>query len=346
MDQLSQLMLALLAAPASGAQPAAGEAWAPQLQLGQQQLGQQAARRQQPALPAPLAAAAARVLLALLRQSAERISRVRESAARALLALLPAAAAAGVAGAPALAAALCPLPLEAFGTGEALPPVAGLLVHPPLQRCLLEGLAFSIGGLDNQLATAAGDALAAAVERVEGEAGEPGLAQLAEAFIGLWEDAQAQGQAAADSPAAAGAAPAVATAAAARRARLATPLLAAADVLLSRTALRDVLAAQVERTAAAAAGAQQAAGAEAAGAEAGGAAAAAGAALPPGPAGRLLACVRGEVRGCTDIARLHLAAGVLCQLADLPQPLKGAALGSALGLLGNRYPKVGEKSSS
>lgn len=46
------------------------------------------------------------------------------------------------------------------------------------------------------------------------------------------------------------------------------------------------------------------------------------------------------MRGCTDVPRLHAAAGVLCQVASLAEPVRSGALCSALLLLGNRYPKV------
>lgn len=59
--------------------------------------------------------------------------------------------------------------------------------------------------------------------------------------------------------------------------------------------------------------------------------------LPPA---QLLELVQGEVKGCTDVQRLHAAAGVLCQLAGLEEPVRSAALRSALILLANRYPKV------
>lgn len=55
----------------------------------------------------------------------------------------------------------------------------------------------------------------------------------------------------------------------------------------------------------------------------------------------MLELVREEVRGCTDVPRLHAAAGVLCQLAGGTEPVRSGALRSALILLANRYPKVG-----
>jgi hypothetical protein len=51
--------------------------------------------------------------------------------------------------------------------------------------------------------------------------------------------------------------------------------------------------------------------------------------------------VKEEVRGCSDVPRLHAVAGVLCQLAGQEEPVRSGALHAALLLLGNRYPKVG-----
>lgn len=56
---------------------------------------------------------------------------------------------------------------------------------------------------------------------------------------------------------------------------------------------------------------------------------------------QLLELVQQDMRGCTDVSRLHAAAGVLCQLAGLAEPVRSGALRSALILLANRYPKVG-----
>ncbi|KAL4443777.1 hypothetical protein ABPG75_011514 [Micractinium tetrahymenae] len=219
-----------------------------------------------------------RALLAALRQAVERIARMREAAAACLQRLLPAAAAAGAPLAGELSAAVCGRPLEQFSNLEALPALAALIAHPALQEALLEGLTFSIGGLDSQLATAAGDALADAVEEQLGE-DLAALGGLGDSLLVLWRRQQRGG-------------------------RLCTPLLLTADLLLSRTGLRDL-------------------------------------APPASPfPQQLLKVVQEEVWGCSDVPRLHAAAGVLCQLAGLAEPVCSGALRSALLLLGNRYPKV------
>jgi hypothetical protein len=116
-------------------------------------------------------------LLAMLRQTVERIARMREAAAACLQRLLPAAVTAGVPLAQELAAVAARLPLERFSNLEALPALAALLVHPDVQPALLEGLTFAIGGLDAQLAAAAGDALADAVQEQVRHASGPELSR-------------------------------------------------------------------------------------------------------------------------------------------------------------------------
>ncbi len=153
-------------------------------------------------------------LLAALRQAAERIARMREASAACLQRLLPAAAAAGVPLARELSAAVCGRPLEQFSNLEALPALAALIAHPALQEPLLEGFTFSIGGLDSQLSTAAGDALADAVQERLGD-DVAALEGLGGSLLALWRRQQRGG-------------------------RLCTPLLLTADLLLSRTGLRDL----------------------------------------------------------------------------------------------------------
>ena len=46
------------------------------------------------------------------------------------------------------------------------------------------------------------------------------------------------------------------------------------------------------------------------------------------------------MRQCKDVARLCMAATVLCHYLDLNGPLCESALQSLLGLLMNKYPKV------
>ncbi|KAL4858426.1 Tubulin-folding cofactor D [Chlorella vulgaris] len=232
--------------------------------------------------PAPqqqrLAELAQRALLAMLRQAVERIARMREAAASCLQQLLPAAQAVGVPLADEIAAAVSGRAVEQFSELEALPAVAALLVHPGVQPALLEGLCFSIGGLDAQLSAAAGNALADAVQEQLQE-DLPRLETLGSSLLAVWRRHRGGG-------------------------RMCTPLLLVADLLLSRTALRDL--------------------------------------QPPGSSfpGQLLELVREEIKGCSDVQRLHAAAGVLCQLASLEEPVRGDALRAALLLLGNRYPKV------
>lgn len=51
--------------------------------------------------------------------------------------------------------------------------------------------------------------------------------------------------------------------------------------------------------------------------------------------------MRGEARGCRDVATLGQAAGVLCQLVLAPdQAVCERAMQALLALLVNRYPKV------
>ena len=122
------------------------------------------AAAQQPAQLPRLLELTQHALLAMLRQALERIARMREAAAACLQQLLPAAQTAEVPMAAELAEAVQGRTLEQYSNLEAVPPLAALIVHPPLQQTLLEGLTFSIGGLDAQLSAAAGNALADAVQ--------------------------------------------------------------------------------------------------------------------------------------------------------------------------------------
>jgi hypothetical protein len=63
-----------------------------------------------------------------------------------------------------------------------------------------------------------------------------------------------------------------------------------------------------------------------------------------GPAGELLELVRGEARGCRDVAVLAQVACVLCHLAGAPgQATAERAMQALLTLLANRYPKVSRR---
>jgi hypothetical protein len=219
--------------------------------------------------------AAAAALHAFLKQAVERIARVREVAGTAIQALLPVAAAAGVAHAAQVAGAVKGRRPEEFANLEALCAVTGLLRWEELRESLLEGLAFSIGGLDGQLSAAAADAAVQAMSELDME----GMEGVGAALMRVWEQ---QG----------------------RVGRLCTPMLMLVDVLLSRTDMRDL--------------------------------------RPPASPfpQQLLTTVNSAVVGCTDVPRLHAAAAVLCQLVDMPPPVRQGALAGALSLLGNRYPKV------
>lgn len=200
------------------------------LLLAPQPLAEQQQAELSAELQGQLAQQAQRALLGALRQAVERIARMREASAACLQRLLPAAQAAGVPMASELSAAVDGRPVEEFSSLEALPALAALVAHPPLQEALLEGLTFSIGGLDNQLAQAAGNALAAAVEDQLGE--DPAaLDQLGSSLLAVWRRHR---------PAAASAASG--SGSGSGGGRMCTPLLLTADLLLSRTGLRDLQA--------------------------------------------------------------------------------------------------------
>lgn len=158
----------------------------------------------------PLVQAAA---TALIKQAVERIAHVREVATRQLARLLPAASTAGAApaAADALTAAAAAHPEDDPGSLEALPAAAALLRWQEYRQPLLEGLAFSIGGLDRQLSEAAADALAAAGQDLSADE----AASLAASLLDAWTDHTRAG-------------------------RLCTPLLLTAEVLLARTPVGGV----------------------------------------------------------------------------------------------------------
>ena len=254
------------------------------------------------------------VIPALLKQAVERIARVREAAGRQLQRLLPEALAAGAAPAatPALVAALGVFTPEDFASLEALSATAALLRYPEYQQPLLEGLAFSIGGLDGQLSEAAAEALAAAAQQLDAA----GCAGLAASLLAAWCAHAAAG-------------------------RLCTPLLLTAEVLISRTPLAEV---QRLPPGPPASPGQQPAGRDASPPQHASLASEASAEADPGTSSfpaQLLSAVREAVRGCTDIPRLQAGVAVLCQLASSAGSAVGReALRAALLLLANRYPKV------
>lgn len=57
-------------------------------------------------------------------------------------------------------------------------------------------------------------------------------------------------------------------------------------------------------------------------------------------AGELLELVKGEARGCKDVACLTEASAVLCHLASLHADVSKQSLRALLVLLCNRFPKV------
>lgn len=326
------------------------------------------AAAQHPAELPALVGLTQQALLAALRQAVERIARMREAAAACLLALLPAAQAAGVPLAAELSHAVTGRPLEQFSSLEALPALAALVVHAPLQPALLEGLTFSIGGLDSQLATAAGNALAGAVEeqlqvRQEGAVRAGWLGYCSRVYCDdalppassprppprrtclswsswgprCWQSGGATSTSAAGAPAPDGWP---------RRCwRLQICCcLARRCGTCSRLPLPfQSRCARGRRRWCCSAGWGDAARQAALSAALPGMAPAC--TLPHISARlhtlpQLLELVREEVKGCTDVPRLHAAAGVFCQLAGGAEPVRSAALRCAALMLANRYPKV------
>lgn len=228
-----------------------------------------------------------------VRQASERIARVRETAGSLLQKLTPLIASAGIPAAQQVSSALSGLSSEDFATGQALPSLATLVSVPDLRQDILVGLAFSIGGLDAQLAEAASEALVDAIAALDTSSDI--LKALGDDFVAIWSrNVQSS--------------------------RLALPLLTTAELLLNRTDLAVEL-------------------------------------RPPSSqfTNKVLQLTLAEISECKDVPRLHAAAGTLCALAAAASScpsgsrvggrsesflVQREALAGALGLLGNRYPKV------
>ena len=54
----------------------------------------------------------------------------------------------------------------------------------------------------------------------------------------------------------------------------------------------------------------------------------------------ILDYIKGDLRGCRDVAKLLAASNVLSHFALWPEPARSHALGQLLFLLGYRYPRV------
>lgn len=117
-------------------------------------------------------AEAADITLSLfLRQASERIGRVREIAGSCLQSIVPIFTQGNIAPAKEVSKRIASLTLEEYATGHALPALARFIPIESLSVSMLEGFAYSIGGLDAQLRDAATeamvDALIECIERYE-----------------------------------------------------------------------------------------------------------------------------------------------------------------------------------
>ncbi|KAG2492086.1 hypothetical protein HYH03_009582 [Edaphochlamys debaryana] len=266
----------------------------------------------------------------LLRQSVERISRVRETALRHVLALassapmqpyVPAVGAVRAAAEAGSAAA------DAGGVSASLEALTCVVVRlfavQPYTAPLLEGLVASVGGVDASLSKVASaaltEALAAAAAADGGADGAVGAsvqdAPLLHAVCGDLLDIWARNP---------------------KSARLATPLLRTALLLLTKVPA----AAEVRLTrpppaqaVAAASGSGDASPAES------------GSGSGDGAGSRfvdhLVEAVRAETRGVADVARLLDAAVVLCHLVPYDTGhCRTSALQGLMVLLASRFPKV------
>ena len=320
--------------------------------------------------PHPTADVSGRAVGVLLRQSVERIGRLREAALRHVRRLLadplvrphvPHAAAVAAAVAAAAEAA------EAGGVSASLEAlqrvVVQLLPVAPYTGHLLEGLAASIGGVDNSLAKVASAALLEALASA-GASGVGGAeVAAADGVTGASESGSGSGS---------GQAAQAALVAAvcghlldiwsrhAKSPRMATPLLRTALLLLTKApGAADTL---LPRPPPPAPPAQAAEAGSAAPAATSTSAGGVGSSAPGGLQSRwvdhLVEAARAETRGCGDVARLVEAAAVLAHLAVVPPAAAAAAaaagaagggggghcrssaLQGLLVLLCSRYPKV------
>ncbi|GLC39358.1 hypothetical protein PLESTM_000887300 [Pleodorina starrii] len=240
----------------------------------------------------------------ILRQSVERISRVRESALRHMRALLADAAVTPYIPAASRVAAAASAAADAADAGgvaaslEALQrTVVGLLDEPSYTSPLLEGLVASIGGVDNSLSKVASTALLEALA-----APAPLLAAVAGHLLDIWSRH-------------------------AKSSRLATPLLRTALLLVTK--IPDVAEVRLPRppppqaTAAAAAEPPSPS-----------------ASVSSRFVDHLVEAVRAETRGCSDVARLVDAGSLLCHLVPYAGHCRTSALQGLMVLLSSRYPKV------
>ncbi|GFR52318.1 hypothetical protein Agub_g14856, partial [Astrephomene gubernaculifera] len=308
---------------------------------GQQQQQQQQQQEE-------LTAIIGRVMGLLLRQSVERISRVRESALRhvrtlladtALLPYIPAADRVAAAAEAAADAAT-----DAGGVAASLDAlhrvVVRLLAVPPYTEPILEGLVASIGGVDSSLAKAASQALLEALAAkqqdtdVSGGGGGGGaeassqsppplLSSVAGYLLDVWSRH-------------------------AKSSRMATPLLRTALLLLTKApGMQEVtLPRPPPPQAVAATGAAAAASAAPASSAPSDFHSPANNSNPSSSSttsrfpDHLVEAVRAETRGCSDVGRLLDAASLLCHLVPYPGHCRTSALQGLMVLLCSRYPKV------
>lgn len=245
----------------------------------------------------------------VLRQSVERISRIREASIHALTEISSVVAKEGIhSGSEILSLVSNNLGPDDIDSGHYFNEVSKLLGLKPIRVHLLEGLIYSIGGLDAQLSEQAKESLLSCLNT--------GICDHHDIFndvLSIWARHQKSG-------------------------RMSTPLLISCEIMISQSGIGDVcrqdsLAFLNSITP-----------------------------IKPQDSdrnqhsaplqenevpcmsfflSRLLFFLRAEISGCTDIQRLHAAAGVLSQLALVTVgPIQKDILTATLSLIGNRYPKV------